>query len=51
MAVPRGELPLHCFAASPGNVSVWLDAELGAGVMLIACDAQTGPTEGEAIIF
>ena len=50
-SVPRGELTLHCFAASPGNVSVWFDAEVGEGADLQVCVAEPGPTEGDSIIF
>jgi hypothetical protein len=50
-SVSQGELPIHCFAASPGNVSVWLDAELAANADLTTRSAAPGPVEGEAIIF
>src|SRR5207237_7934785 len=33
-SVPRGEQSLHTFAASPGNVSVWLAADVTEGVTL-----------------
>lgn len=48
---PKVDLSLHCFAAAPGNVSVWFDAELADGLTLLARDVQTGLREGEAILF
>lgn len=50
-SAPRGALSLHCFAASPGNVSVWFDAEVADGVVLHASAAAEGPGEGETILF
>ena len=49
--VPRSGPSLHCFAASPGNVSVWFDAELSDGVDLVLEDTPMGASEGEALLF
>jgi chemotaxis protein CheX len=50
-SIPRGELSLRCFAASPGNVSVWFDAEVSDGICFAEPEPQNGPSEGDTIIF
>ena len=51
-SVPRiDRKALHCFAASPGNVSLWFDAELAPGLGLELREVQSGIREGEAILF
>jgi hypothetical protein len=50
-SVPRGELSLRCFAASPGNVSVWFDAEVEDGTALAEHESPEGPREGDTILF
>lgn len=51
-SVPRiDRKALHSFAASPGNVSVWFDAELAPGVVLVLREVPSGPREGEAVLF
>lgn len=49
--VPRGDATGYCFHGSPGAVSVWLDVEIADGIALVKKDIQTGPTEGDTIIF
>ena len=51
-SVPRGEMSLRCFAASPGHLQVWFDAELEEGVSLTRpAPAEDGPREGDTILF
>ena len=50
-SIPRCEQSLRCFAASPGNVSVWFDAELSAGVSFGEPRGESVPREGDTILF
>jgi chemotaxis protein CheX len=48
---PRGDGSLQCVATSPGKVMVWFDGEVEPGTVLALRVVESGPIEGESVIF